>query len=131
MIARAGLQFGLFAFGLGFALGTIRVLLIAPQQGEAAGVALELPVMLAACWWWAGRTVRRYPPVRLSAALAIGATGLAVVLLGEFLVGTLLFSMTPAGWLASFTKPDAQLGLLAQLTLIIMPVLRTRHRPRG
>lgn len=131
MIARAGLQFGLFAFGLGFALGTIRVLLMAPQLGEGAAVGLELPVMLAACWWWAGRIVRRYQPAPLSAALAIGAIGLAVVLLGEFLVSISLFGMTPAGWLASFAKPSARLGLLAQLSLIIMPELQTRRLPRS
>ena len=129
MIARAGLQFGLFAFGLGFALGTLRVLFVVPQLGEAAAVAFELPVMLAACWWWAGRIVRRYRPARISAALAVGAIGFAVVLLGELLVGTLLFGMSPAGWLASFTKPAAQLGLAAQLLLIIMPMLRMRRLP--
>lgn len=129
MIARAGLQFGLFAFVLGFALGTVRVLLIAPQLGEAAAVALELPVMLAACWWWAGRIVRHYRPARTSAALAVGAMGFGVVLLGEFLVGTLLFGMSPEGWLASLTKPAAQLGLAAQLLLIIMPMLRVRRLP--
>ena len=131
MTGRAGLQFGLFAFGLGFVLGTVRVLLASPQLGELAAVALELPVMLAACWWWAGRIVRRYRPAPITAALAVGVIGFAVVLLGEFLVATLLFGMPPAGWLASFATANAQLGLAAQLLLIIMPLIRARRLPRG
>uniref|UniRef100_UPI001969E8F8 hypothetical protein n=1 Tax=Sandarakinorhabdus rubra TaxID=2672568 RepID=UPI001969E8F8 len=61
----AGLNLGLryFAgvFAVGFALGTIRTLWLAPAIGELAAVAVELPVMLAASWWWCRRLLARRP----------------------------------------------------------------------
>lgn len=131
MIWRAGLQFGLFAFGLGFLLGTIRVLLVVPLVGEGAAIALELPLMLAACWWRAGQIGRRHRPNGPAGQLAIGLMGFAVVLVGEFAVGVGLFGLTPAGWFSGFSAPTAQLGLAAQLVLIAMPLLRARGAPRG
>jgi hypothetical protein len=131
MIWRAALLYGLFAFGLGFLLGTLRVLLIVPALGEAAAVMLELPVMLAACWWCAGWIVRRYRPLDRGAALAIGLIGFAVLMVGELAVGVSMFGLTPAGWISGFTKPTAQLGLVAQLLAAAMPLLHARRLPRA
>jgi hypothetical protein len=66
-------------FFVGFILGTVRVLLIAPRLGETAAVLLETPVMLVASWfvcrWYVKRlgTARRIRPQSNSAidALAI------------------------------------------------------------
>lgn len=46
-IASAGLAYWAVVFALGFVLGTIRVLWLAPLVGLIPATALELPVMLA------------------------------------------------------------------------------------
>jgi hypothetical protein len=56
-------------FSIGFILGTIRVLLVAPRLSETTAVILEAPMMLAARWfvcrWCVGRLdVRRTVPAR-------------------------------------------------------------------
>lgn len=131
MVWQAGIRFGLFAFGFGFLLGTIRTLVIAPTLGPATAVVLELPVMLLACWWWAGRIVARYVPASREAALAIGLIGFAVLMIGEFAVGLGLMGFTPSEWIANFHNPEAQFGLMAQLLTIAMPLQRARRLPRG
>jgi hypothetical protein len=131
MILRAGIIYGLIIFGLGFLLGTLRVLLIAPQLGEAMAVIVELPIMLLACWLAAGWTVRRYRPATRDAALLIGVVGFAVLMLGELAVALTLFGLTPAGWIASFGMPTAQLGLIAQLIAVAFPLIHARRLPRA
>lgn len=124
MVWHAGVRFGLFAFGLGFLLGTLRTLVLAPHIGGATAVVLELPIMLAACWWWAGRIIRRFAVADRDQALAIGLIGFAVLMLGELVVGVTLFQMSPGEWIASLKSPSAQLGLAAQLLTAAMPLLR-------
>jgi hypothetical protein len=127
MIWRAGLEYGLFAFALGFILGTMRVLAVAPLLGEGLAVLLELPLMLAACWWWAGRIVRRRDVADRDRALAVGLVGFAVLMIGEAGVGLGLMGLTLSQWLADFAKPTPQLGLAAQLLAAAMPLLQARR----
>lgn len=120
------MRFGLFAFGLGLVLGTIRVLIIVPQIGHGSAVLLELPIMLAACWWWSGRLVSRYRlPAREAAGLA-GLMGFAVLMAGELTVGLVLMNQTLIGWILEFRTFSALSGLCAQLLACAMPALRWR-----
>jgi hypothetical protein len=48
--AVAGAVYFLVVFLLGFGLGTIRVLFVAPRLGQTTAVLLETPLMLAASW---------------------------------------------------------------------------------
>jgi hypothetical protein len=72
---------GYFAvvFGMGFLLGTLRVLLIAPRLGEELAVVVELPVMLTVSWLACGRIIDWLSvPAVLAQRFAMG--GLAFVL---------------------------------------------------
>ncbi len=120
----SGVFYGLFAFMLGFVLGTARVLLLAPTVGPTLAVLIELPLMLAACWWWSGRIARPPHMARRSDGVPLGLAALTVLLAGEFLVGVLLMGMTPAGWLSGFNGTPAALGLAAQLIAMAMPAIR-------
>jgi len=48
--AEAGCVYALSVFAIGFVLGAIRVLVLAPRLGNAVAVALEVPFMLAVSW---------------------------------------------------------------------------------
>src|SRR5215468_9464757 len=47
----AGALYAIIVFVIGFILGTIRVLLVAPRLGETTAVIIEAPIMLAASWF--------------------------------------------------------------------------------
>lgn len=67
-IAAAALAYWAGGLALGFLLGPVRVLWVAPRLGEFAAVAAELPVMLAAGWGWPGRCSGRCCPAGPGAA---------------------------------------------------------------
>jgi hypothetical protein len=48
---KAGALYAIIIFVVGFILGTIRVLLLAPRLGETTAVIIEAPIMLAASWF--------------------------------------------------------------------------------
>jgi hypothetical protein len=47
---KAAIGYFAVVFGMGFLLGTLRVLHIAPRLGEEFAVLIELPLMLAISW---------------------------------------------------------------------------------
>lgn len=67
-------------FAVAFALGALRVTLVAPQTGALAAVALELPLVLALSWAVAGRVLRRWPQAPRA---AFGALAFALLMLLE------------------------------------------------
>lgn len=66
---KAGAIYFAAAFALGFVLGTIRVLWLAPHVGETAAVLAEQPVMLTVSWFAAGWLIRRH---HIARARAVG-----------------------------------------------------------
>ena len=48
---KAGALYAIIVFVIGFMLGTIRVLLVAPRLGETTADIIEAPIMLAASWF--------------------------------------------------------------------------------
>ncbi len=130
VIVRSALRYFAAIFALGFVLGTVRTLWLAPAWGNVPAVLAELPVMLGASGWLARRiTLRAALPHRF-AALAMGGLALALLLLAELALGMLVLGETPREWLASLTRPPGALGLAGQVLFGLLPALAWR-RPRG
>lgn len=129
----AGLLYGLAIFGLGFALGALRELVLAPVFGRSAVVAVEAPAILLVSWFLAGRIIgRRAVPPRLSARLAMGAVGLALVLAGEAAIAVLGFGRSLPAHLAAYLTQRGMLELLPQLAFALLPALHLlRERSRS
>ncbi len=128
-VIKAALAYVALVFGLGFVLGTARVLLIIPRIGATAAVLLELPVVLAASWVVAGWCIRRFAvPPHAGARLAMGACAFAVLMVAELLLATLLFGQTAAQHFATYRHVPGALGLTGQLGFAVIPALR-RIRP--
>lgn len=123
----AGLAYGAIAFAAGFALGTVRVLWVAPNFGPIAATLLELPLMLAISWFLVASLIAWS---RLDAATAprviMGLAGLVLLLALETGVGLLLFGRSLADQLAEYWTAPAQIGLLAQLVFAAIPWLQGR-----
>jgi hypothetical protein len=119
-------------FALGFALGTVRVLWLAPMGGEIAAVLAELPVMLAASYFAARWLTRRFHINSAQSAGLMGGIAFALMMLAEASLA-LTLPGTGAGtgiaeWFAAlFTVPGIY-GLADQIGFGVMPLL---VRPEG
>lgn len=119
-------------FAAGFALGTLRVLVLAPALGPLAAVALELPVMLAISWVVARWSVLRHGvPARAAPRLVMGALAFALLIAAEAALGIWGFGQTARGFVAAFSTPEGALGLAGQAAFGLMPLalLAGRRRP--
>jgi len=124
----AGIAYWAMVFALGFVLGTLRVLWLAPALGLVAATVIELPVMLAASWWAARWLLRRFAIRTGGAALAMGALAFVLLMAAELALGVAAFGQTPAQWLAGLAEPQGALGLAGQVVFALMPWLAVRRR---
>jgi hypothetical protein len=120
-VAAAGATYWGMVFALGFVLGTMRVLWIAPVIGVLPATALELPVMLGASWFAAGWLTRRFRIAGSGEALAMGALAFALLMAAECALAVGLMGQTAGEWLAGHAEPHALLGLAAQVAFALMP----------
>jgi len=136
-VHRAGLAGAIYfaaIFALGFALGTVRVLWLAPQIGLVAATIVELPVMLAASAIVAHRLVRSFGLRRASELVVMGALGFALLLGAELILGVLAFGMTPNTWAANLLTGAGAIGLAGQIGFAAMPLIVSglqKHPPRA
>jgi hypothetical protein len=125
-ILRAALVYWAVVFALGFVLGTIRVLWLAPAAGLIPATLMELPVMFGASWLASGWLVRRFAINSAGGGLAVGVLAFALLVAAESTLGVAMMGMTPAQWLAEFRQPHALLGLAGQVLFALMPWWHTR-----
>jgi hypothetical protein len=121
----AGVRYFLIVFAIGFALGTVRTLVLAPRIGDLAAVAIELPLMLAVAWWVCGRLVRRLPPGIAPLAVMAGSA-FVLLMLTEFAMSRWLFGLSPATYAAGLINAAGLLGLAGQVAFALMPLVVRR-----
>lgn len=119
----AGVYFGV-VFAAAFALGVLRVGVMAPALGQLAAVAVEVPVVLALSWIVAGRVLRRWP-LDLPGRLAMGALAFALLMAAEASLA-LALGQALAGFVAAMAAPAGALGLAGQIGFAILPAIRAQ-----
>jgi hypothetical protein len=125
-ILRAAVAYWAMVFALGFVLGTVRVLGLAPLVGLVPATLIELPVMLGASWLASGWLVQRFGITDCGAALAMGGLAFALLMGAECALAVMLSGETPAQWLAGLRQSHAALGLAGQIVFAVMPWWRVR-----
>ncbi|MCA3437831.1 MAG: hypothetical protein INF48_11000 [Rhodobacter sp.] len=115
-------------FAMAFALGTLRVLLVAPRLGELAAVALEVPVVLCLSWLVAGRVLRRWPLTGRGQRLAMGGLAFVCLMALELIVATGLLGRPLDGVLAAMATLPGLVGLAGQIGFALVPALRGQVR---
>jgi hypothetical protein len=111
----------------GFVLGTLRTLVLAPHLGDVAAVVVEIPAMLAIAWLACGVVIRRLRvPDEWTARLAMGGIAFSLLMAAEMVLAWILFARPPAEHFASYARPDALLGLAAQIAFGLFPLARLR-----
>ena len=94
-IVKPALLYFAVVFAMGFALGTIRVLLVVPLVGERTAELAEMPLMLGVIVLAARWVVRVWLPDRSFArTLAVGLSAAGLVLLADVGVGVGMRGMT-------------------------------------
>ena len=125
---KAGALYAIVVFSIGFMLGTIRVLLLAPRLGETTAVIIEAPIMLSASWfvcrWCVDRLdVRRTVPARS----LIGLVAFLVMMSAEVGLGAVL-GRSVADQIAMYKSASGAIGLAAQVIFAMFPVIQVRWR---
>ncbi len=118
-------------FALGFVLGTIRVLFVAPEIGDLGATLLEVPLMLTAafflCRWAVGRW--QVSPA-LATRWAIMLWFLVLIVLFETLLGATLFGQTLDETWAGLATAAGLVGLTAQVIAALLPLFVGRGKQR-
>ena len=89
-VVKAALSYFGIVFGVGFLLGTIRVLAISPRIGSRAAELAEMPLMVGASILAALWTCRRFREHRAGATIAIGLLALTLLVVAELAVGVVV-----------------------------------------
>lgn len=115
---KAGSLYFAAVFVIAFAVGTVRVLFVAPHVGELVAVCLEIPVVLAVAW----RVCRKiHLRVSYSNPIAMGALAFALLMAAELGLAMLLFGRPAGEYLSQYRTLPAQLGLAGQIAFGWMP----------
>lgn len=123
---RAGSLYFSVVFAAGFALGVLRTLFIAPAVGEVQAVLLEVPVMLMMAWVACGWTLNKVAvPRSVPARLLMGAAALLLLLAAEAALSVVASGKTLTEHFASYSRPGALIGLVAQLAFGCFPLIRS------
>jgi hypothetical protein len=130
MIAAAFRYFGLI-FALGFVLGTVRTLWLAPVIGGTGAVLAELPIMLAASWLVARRLVTTPQSRKPGWALGAGALAFALLIAAEALLALTLAGQSLASWAGDLLRAPGWIGLAGQLVFGLMPWLASLRTADG
>jgi ABC-type uncharacterized transport system permease subunit len=127
-----GAAYFLVMFALGFVLGTVRVLLLAPRLGEWSATFVELPVMLAISWvvcrWLVGRLG---VPERATPRLVMGAVAFVLLMIAEVVLGTSLFDRSLSQQVQAMTGGPGLAGLLGQMVFAAFPLAQMRSSGRA
>ncbi|MEO5937795.1 MAG: hypothetical protein ABIQ43_02160 [Sphingomonas sp.] len=121
LIAATIFFLGLFA--VGFVLGTIRVIFVAPRIGQLAATIAEIPVMLVAAFFTSRWSIRHWQVVRKGAVRWTMGIWFLILLAGfETVLGVTLFGRSIADQWVALAAPAGLIGLSGQLIAAFMSV---------
>jgi ABC-type uncharacterized transport system permease subunit len=129
---KAGAVYFLLVFALGFVLGTLRVMVLAPLIGDSAAVLLELPIILTASWVACGWCLARWSVASgWVDRMAVGITAFALLMAAELAVSVVAFGRSLDQHLATYDSVPAVIGLAGQLVFAAFPLLHSATRWRA
>jgi hypothetical protein len=128
----AGLVYFAGVFALGFVLGTARVLVLEPTLGPLWPLFIELPVILAASWWFCRRVIQALKPGdNWEARLLMGVSAFAFLMAAELLLSTLVFGRTLMEHVSGWATAPGALGLIGQIAFASFPLVAGRRGVRA
>ncbi len=121
----AGSVYFAAVFAIGFTLGAVRTLLLAPAVGELTATLIELPVILGLSWIVCGRVIAHCRvPGGIAPRAVMGLTAFVLLMAAE---GTLFMLMTGGSlgaFLAQYQTAPHLIGLAGQILFALFPMFR-------
>lgn len=129
---QAGVYYFACVFAVGFLLGIVRALLVAPRTGELMAVVVELPLILA-CAWFISRWLitRSRVPAEIGSRMVMGLAALILLLAAEVVLSVLAFDNSLNQYLDSLRTAQGLTGLAGQLVFGFIPLLQLPWRRPG
>jgi len=121
--------FGL-VFAVGFLLGVVRVLWLAPAVGERYAELLEMPVMLAVAFFSAGFILDHFELPGVSDALVVGIIALLILLALEFTLVLGLRGLSLREYLANRDRVSGSAYVASLVVFAVLPGILKRVRNR-
>jgi heme/copper-type cytochrome/quinol oxidase subunit 4 len=127
--ATAGFAYFAIVFGIGFVLGTVRVLVAVPRFGALVSELIELPIILTAAWIVCDRLSARLHVARRSRPrLTMGAVAFALLMIAELALSVSLFGNSVSEHFARYGSLPGALGLAGQILFAAFPLLQLAFR---
>lgn len=126
-----GTWFGLFMFGAGFFLGTVRVLLVAPAVGEFRAALVELPFIMTICWYQSLYFVKKLLDAGSAGVrLWMGTIAFGTLMLLEVALSLLAFHKTWGETVQDLNSAKGRLGTFCQFISSLSPVWQLMGAPK-
>ena len=126
-ILKAGILYFALVFGVGFVLGSVRILWVVPRFGARMAELMETPIMFMVTIVAARWVVRRLAvPPKPSNRLGMGCIGLGLMLVAEFTLVLWLRGVSINEYLASRDPVSGTVYYVMLGVLCIMPLLVAR-----
>jgi hypothetical protein len=130
--SRAGIAYTLVVFVFAFAVGVIRVTLIAPRLGALLAVILEGPIVLAVSWRVSGWCNRHFKvSCDPHARVLMGVVAFSVLMLLELGVSVVAFGETLEHYFAKYASTPGVVGLAMQGGFATIPWVQCRMRSQA
>jgi hypothetical protein len=124
----AGALYAITVFLIGFILGSMRILLVAPRLGETIAVIVEVPFILTASWFVCGWCVHRLSVRRTVPPRSLmGFVAFLVLMSAEVAMGV-MFGRSLVDQLATWGSRPGAIGLAAQVIFATFPVTQIWRR---
>lgn len=125
----AGAAYAAMVFAFAFVTGAIRTVITSqvPAIGQLAAVLIELPIILFFAWRVCESIMRwmRVSP-DTGVRLLTCATALIVMLGAEYALSGLVLGRSLPDFLATYSQPEALVGLAGQIVFATFPLFRWR-----
>jgi len=122
----AGVVYTLIVFVIAFAVGTIRVTLVAPRLGALVAVIIEAPIVLAASWGVSLWCNRRFNVSRdHDTRVMMGVVAFSVLMVLELSVSVWVFGETLEHCFAKYGTMPGAIGLTMQLCFATVPRIQS------
>ena len=123
-----GVVYFSLVFGVGFMLGTVRVLAVEPRLGERWAELAEAPLMLTAIILSARFVVRRLPATHRAAYIVSGGVALLLLVFVEFSVVLGIRGLSLGEYFAERDSVAESVYILLLVVFAAMPWLLGRRR---
>ena len=113
-------------FAAAFALGALRVTVVAPRLGTLMAVLIELPIVLVVSWLVSRQVVYLFNvPNEWLPRFLMGALAFLLLMMAEPAIAVFGFGRSFTQYFAAFQSTAGLIGLLGQIAFALIPLIQT------